>query len=972
MLNKNDQMTKMLCADPKASSDTYLKRRGKTITRQERHRKWRQDYMVTSMPSQVDEVVKPMSLKRTDFHSFTQSLHRHTSEEIKREMRKKRLLKLLRDCAESVESIACKSYVESMRSCGSSDSSMYASDLIILDDSDAVPQASLHSTTNRSIDAKNLSEIVLRDNSDAFPHTGSGEVLYASTDNLVSNRYGTGKLRLSNSLCSSYVDESDLSHSPIDVENLGCKLNQRRWPSSAIQHTRADECSKFIEYDYHDLVTNGKTTAFLSQNEEELSLCYDDEFDIGNSPLGAQMHDSGLEAAICHQYASLLRNNDFTHSNDAHSNFSSDFDSIFPASLSLLHAESSSDERPMGEEISELDTSVPNYANIPASTKKDYQLTFTQAESLYSDARSTSVYGASFLDSEYEEAEADSTECLEPVKLSSERNQIPKPPRVSRELLKRYSHGDVSPKKVSFSDDLAVVERNERNHQQRMEEIENSTTWMQMKQNYTTWGQIRNDKAERKKSSSVGDMREQAKALACEEVDPKRHSLTLWEMYKRAHSMSLNQSELTTPEAFTESAVDEDKKETEHLAKNINDLLDDALNETNSKANRQVCNAKFDLPDLPFLRIDKENMDKHKWWKEIFEQPSFCTPGVSSRTSSVRTCSHCQRRHSTDQQVILFQGSKPAQYKMCELSMLEPLVISPSALPCKCTHEKLCDLSSGIATGSSGVTPREPSSWQHIADFLKKRQKNTGSRGSFNSTLSDQQLLDIVACVEAADSLIKHQQTASEPGANQEMLLQIWKLVSALECVLSMGLKSHKLVTVAMGKIRTRVNIWDIVEESAASAGKLTGNFSQIISEVSKYQLNDTSIKFCLFIVGLMNFQCLDFWLSILTHNPQLMDKYYNEDSYLRSKVVADRKLYTEMIQALQELSLFTWDVDYKNMITACAQPPKAPEKGPEEMPSRNVLYRQSTTSANQLKTAHNYNTQRYYSANNVRQAVLI
>lgn len=69
------------------------------------------------------------------------------------------------------------------------------------------------------------------------------------------------------------------------------------------------------------------------------------------------------------------------------------------------------------------------------------------------------------------------------------------------------------------------------------------------------------------------------------------------------------------------------------------------------------------------------------------------------------------------------------------------------------------------------------------------------------------------------------------------MLLHVWKLVSALECVLSMGLKSHKLVTVAMGKIRARVSIWDIVEESTASAGKLhhtTGQYKDNWSVVVK------------------------------------------------------------------------------------------------------------------------------------------
>lgn len=45
--------------------------------------------------------------------------------------------------------------------------------------------------------------------------------------------------------------------------------------------------------------------------------------------------------------------------------------------------------------------------------------------------------------------------------------------------------------------------------------------------------------------------------------DRKRYSLTLWEQYKRAHSMSLSasQSELTTPQAFTEPTQTERVKD---------------------------------------------------------------------------------------------------------------------------------------------------------------------------------------------------------------------------------------------------------------------------------------------------------------------------------------------------------------------------------------------------------------------------
>ena len=83
--------------------------------------------------------------------------------------------------------------------------------------------------------------------------------------------------------------------------------------------------------------------------------------------------------------------------------------------------------------------------------------------------------------------------------------QVPKPPRRSASAVQ------TSTKKVSFSDELAVVETEdnhlERTHERKMEEIGNSTTWQQMKQNYTTWGQVKVDKSgDPKKSKSIPDI----------------------------------------------------------------------------------------------------------------------------------------------------------------------------------------------------------------------------------------------------------------------------------------------------------------------------------------------------------------------------------------------------------------------------------------------------------------------------------
>lgn len=96
------------------------------------------------------------------------------------------------------------------------------------------------------------------------------------------------------------------------------------------------------------------------------------------------------------------------------------------------------------------------------------------------------------------------------------------------------------------------------------------------------------------------------------------------------------------------------------LAKSINDLLDDALGTKPTSSETSVPSKSattFNLPDLSFLRQNKYNLTQYNWWTEIFDQPSFCS-AAGSRNSSVRTCSHCERKHSTDHHVILFQVSE--------------------------------------------------------------------------------------------------------------------------------------------------------------------------------------------------------------------------------------------------------------------------------------------------------------------------
>lgn len=364
------------------------RRKSKTTPPQNRRQKWKKNYMMMSLPCQSDDIIKLSSLKKEEIYSFTQSLNRQTSQQLRRQKHREKLLKLLQDCAESMEGVVCRSYVESMKSPSQHTSSHdLPQDLIVLDDGQEMSSANITRTvddmkTRITTDySKNLSEIVFRDHGEY----GSGEVLYMSSD-ASSKRFLAPKLRLANSFSSSYVEDTDESYTHSEDEMVPYRVTHANAGHStgSPNVNRNRYTAKLNEEEYRDLVSNGKSTAFMSHHEDEMSLYYDDEFDVEKSPPGMALHDSDMEAAICNEYASLLHIanktmnfNQSANSSDTHSNFSSDFDNIFPSSLSLNRDIDYTDVERNCEEISGLDESVPNYSDIPATTKKDYRITFT-------------------------------------------------------------------------------------------------------------------------------------------------------------------------------------------------------------------------------------------------------------------------------------------------------------------------------------------------------------------------------------------------------------------------------------------------------------------------------------------------------------------------------------------------------------------------------------------------------------------
>lgn len=317
-------------------------------------------------------------LERANYPTVTQSMYSHPGS-AKSEHCKKRLLRILRKCAESMEEMASVSYVDSMRSCSSD----------------------LKSDDSEMDDLIDLSDRLAVQNPRYVPRTPSHiyhDTAWAGSDQLGGTSlpseyfhdirldsqavFLTPKLKLADSFSSSYVTNSDASYSGTQCQ-LAVKGTAKK------SQPRRNSWSTNDPEDYYGIISNGKTTAFLSEDEvdsNELSFYYDDEFEFEDDVLGHGLRDSDLEAAICNEYASLLDNaagNLLPQSavSDAYqSNLSSDLENIFRPSLSLLDNDSSGDVCSSFslEENEALDSSVPNYSKISRAAPKDYQLTFAR------------------------------------------------------------------------------------------------------------------------------------------------------------------------------------------------------------------------------------------------------------------------------------------------------------------------------------------------------------------------------------------------------------------------------------------------------------------------------------------------------------------------------------------------------------------------------------------------------------------
>jgi len=337
-------------AQPKSDTKKHQKHSRRNKPR------WRKNYMMASMPARCTDaqILLSPGLKADSVGLTRSSSEPQGNQSRHHKHRRKKILKMFDKCAESMEGLASRVYVDSMTF--SSEEAVTAwwgnlpveENLISLDEKDYSNHLlgiEYRKDKKSSMLEKNFSEIIISSDDELQ----GGRPADMSSSEMLDRRqlFLNPKLRLG-SFASSYVGSEESSYS---------------------ESQEGDEVNRD---DYVSLVVNGESTAFGAEDCEEnnLSFYYDDEFDTERSPLGMAARDSDLEAAICHQYASLL---DGQQVGDD-SNFSSGFDNIFPASLTQSEDEGCIIST---EEMPDLDVSVPNYAQLSAATRPDYHLTFT-------------------------------------------------------------------------------------------------------------------------------------------------------------------------------------------------------------------------------------------------------------------------------------------------------------------------------------------------------------------------------------------------------------------------------------------------------------------------------------------------------------------------------------------------------------------------------------------------------------------
>lgn len=132
-------------------------------------------------------------------------------------------------------------------------------------------------------------------------------------------------------------------------------------------------------------------------------------------------------------------------------------------------------------------------------------------------------------------------------------------------------------------------------------------------------------------------------------------------------------------------------------------------------------------------------------------------------------------------------------------------------------------------------------------------------------------------------------------------------LCPAIQNILEDGLRDHKL-DVIIGQRRN--HSWGVVEVSTR-IGPSTRVLHSLVSKIRQCpQLGSHCMKLRAFIMGLLNLRALEFWLSHLQSQKDVVTMYYHSWGFLYMSLGRCRPLFEELLLLLQPLSVLPFDLN--------------------------------------------------------------
>lgn len=132
-------------------------------------------------------------------------------------------------------------------------------------------------------------------------------------------------------------------------------------------------------------------------------------------------------------------------------------------------------------------------------------------------------------------------------------------------------------------------------------------------------------------------------------------------------------------------------------------------------------------------------------------------------------------------------------------------------------------------------------------------------------------------------------------------------LCPSIQNILEDGLRDHKLDPI-IGQRRT--HSWRVVELST-KIGSSTKVLNSLVSKIRQYpQLTDHCMKLRAFIMGLLNLRSLEFWLSHLCAQKDVVMTHYHSWGFLSMSRGRCQPLFQELLLLLQPLSVLPFDLN--------------------------------------------------------------